>query len=386
MSKKFYQYHESRPVLFAAGVKHRSMAYGEDVHQELLEWRRLYMREWNRTDTDYSFFECGDPGGNPAKDNTRGSLRAGDLSRVRSLTPCPKKLHPLWLDGMLLDVTEDGVITVNRKPTNVHLGSGLKAWGISVIHGSNRDIYHLFVIGKPMHKEGSYLTVYPITKAGAVDEPIISMPTETSFQSKSHLYCMGRHIFMIHNSELEYFYFRPELGVLENVVLDTDEPNKGKPCCSRVIPPLVLDERGRVFWRCGNSVHSFTIGYPGDVLTLEGGEFREIYRIQCYGGRLFVYSHNKISREYECVSYDFDHNGYVDSALFNRNAIYNVFYKSINGVLHYVRIPYEARSGALTLNNNGTEEYLGELNLNGCYDMFCTDGCLYAGVDYVSLK
>ena len=81
-----------------------------------------------------------------------------------------------------------------------------------------------------------------------------------------------------------------------SVAILSDAPNQEKACCQNVIPPVVCDTNGRVYWQSDNGVYSFPIGYPRRVSWIHGGEKFAHIRIHTYRDRLFLYRLNRLNR------------------------------------------------------------------------------------------
>ena len=98
-----------------------------------------------------------------------------------------------------------------------------------------------------------------------------------------------------------------------------------------------------------------------------------------------MYCRNQLRREMICYSYVRTMDGGYDVQVFNRGAINNVFYKCDKDErkMHYVKIPQNAQMAQVSFNTGGNETVLSEFSLGGSQKIFCNDGYVYLGADYV---
>ncbi len=395
MVKTFYKTQPAKTILFRAEMKIRSYAYGADVNREFTEWLESYREAWNRPGIPFFLNESGDVSGNSVARCSSEFMHPArsDIPNRDSVvfTRKRKTLHPLWLDGRLYEVVgREGELTVNKQPAGLYLGTELKAWGCSVIWTDRKPTYYLAVIGKPMGASESFFTVYVLETDGTLRQPpLIQKPIESVLNAKSHLSCFGRHIFIVHGSVLDYFYFRPELEKLENVAIASDVPNAETECCRDVSSPVVADGQGRVYWQSGNKVYTFPVGYPRRVSCVDGGDQHEILRFHAYRDDLMVYRINRLNREYDCLRYSFPKTGEGDASpaceLFNRGSVRNVIYYERNGETFYIRIPPNAYKATVVKSlaaGGENEQVLSSFTVDGIDEVFCADGCYYIGADY----
>lgn len=385
MIKSFYKRRLPKKVFFVKDMKIRSYAYGKDVYLEFLEWRKHYLERWNRQNSTFLLNERGDIGSNSAKIDTVGEFRVVEPKGQRVIARKPGVLSPLWFEGMYLETNKDGDLYVNDKKTDIVLGSEIKAWGATAVWFGKIPSFTLFVVGK--NKKGDVeLRGYPIDqKTGLSPEASVSVGIPSTL-NKSHLYCFGRHIFLIHDSRLHYYYYNTDLSRLEEVAIKTDEPNEGKPFLANVKNPIVCDANGFVHWQSGNSVYSFPIGFPRRLNEIELGDRNELTGIQCFKHGLFIYRKNKITREFSCLQYNLSVNGAVDGKVFNHGAKYNMFYADKNGLLYYVKVPFASRRAYVTKYNAGNETVVSEIDISGSDQMFAINGNLYLGCNYIGAE
>ena len=78
--------------------------------------------------------------------------------------------------------------------------------------------------------------------------------------------CFGKHIFVVHNSKLSYYYCNVEKEQLEEVPIGTDGANSEKAWCMGVSGNIALDRAGGVFWLSERDVYGIRIGSPANLL------------------------------------------------------------------------------------------------------------------------
>jgi hypothetical protein len=387
MIKTFYREQGQNKVYFKAELKIRSMAYGSRVHEECLSWLSAFRLIWDHPAVAGLLGEDGHYSGNPVCRCRTEFMHSGESESGFTYTRKKKSLHPLWSKGCLFEIGREGELLVDKKPTGIFLGSELKAWGITFLGDELKNTRYLMVIGKPLGLDDCYLRAYALPDGEITSLPMITqkqMPNVLT--AKSNLYCFGRHIFTVHDAKLDYFYFRPEVSALETVAILSDAPNQEKACCQNVIPPVVCDTNGRVYWQSDNGVYSFPIGYPRRVSWIHGGEKFAHIRIHTYRDRLFLYRLNRLNREYECVQCAFDEKATENDGIlmssFNKGSVRNVFFYQGNGELLYIKIPPNSYKASVIRRKQDSEQTVSSLVTDGCEDVFCDNGYCFVGVQY----
>lgn len=387
MFKTFYKARNRSPVLYRAELQVRSLAYGAEVHDRFVNWRMQYIEEWNKPRQSFLLLEGGDIGANSAKFDGTEAIRVESVRGKTAFTKERNTLHRLWFEGMLLDVNKIGDFTVNEKPGGFTLGTELKAWGASVEWDEyKRPTYRLFVVSKPTGEDDTFLSVYPVNRGSGPENRVITRVRLPSvLNARSYLYCYGDHVFLIHGGKLMYFYFRSDINALETVAIGENSPNDGKPCCNHVCAPVIADEQGNIYWQSENTVCSFPIGYPSRLRTIQYDEQFNVMGIQCYADMLLVYRLNKFNREFDCLKYLPDGEGGMTESVFNRGSVRNVFYYERNRNVSFVKIPYGSYRAFVARYSpqDGTETVVSDFAIDGEPQIFCTDGGIYIGYDYV---
>lgn len=385
MIKTFYKRRDPYKLVFDRNMKHRSYAYGKDVSLDFIDWRDRFIKRWNKLNDNFLVFEHGDIGANGAKMDIAGEARLESLDGVPVKQKLRYGLQPLWFDNILLETSEEGYITVNGERTDINLGTDLKAWAICPVWDDGILSYSLFVISKPPKSEKTYLSVHKLDKKLAIEpKPAIKIELNSTLDKRSALYCYGRHIFVVHEARLEYYFYTPNENLLEAVPLGDDEPNEDKKCTLKIRSPIVMNSKGYVFWQADNNVYGFPIGYPRRLLCIEGGDRAEVTGIQCYNRYLFVYRRNTVSNEYTSTRYSrADESSPMQSAIFNTGAISNVFYAERGGLLYYVKITSGFKKFFLTKNDLEQEQTFSQLGLKDADEIFCMNGRIYTDIHYV---
>lgn len=384
MIKTFYKKRLERKLFFTKDVKIRSYACGEDIHKDFVDWRAHFLTAWNSPRQSFFPLENGAIDGNSSKIDRVGELRLSEPGKNhRVVKKKSAGLTQLLFDGCCLEVGEYGELFVNGEETDTVLGTELKAWGVGVRWIKNQPSYTLFVFGK--NEQGiPQIRAYGIDRSeGFATKLVCSVNVAATLSKKSYLYCFGAHVFFVNESKLNYYYFNSDLSRLEEVALKSDTPNQDKEFCQNVSGRVVCDSAGYVYWRSGNGVVLFPIGYPRRVEEIEFGERTELNGIQVFRDRLFVYCKSRISREYTCLSYNVSQNGIYDAEIFNRGSRYNLFYAEKNGLLHYIKIPPASRKAYSAKMNSGNETLMSEIDISGVEEMFCVAGDLYLNCSYV---
>ena len=382
MIKTFYKKRPTEKIFFEKGIKVKSYAYGEAVHNEFVEWRKSFVERWNKSNANFLLLERGDIGANTAKMDASERLVVAEPKGKKLISRKHGSLAPLWFEGMYMELSRDGDLFINGEKHEHVFGEEIKAWGVTAIWRSVLPEYTMFVLGKDEGGDFS-LRAYPFDlKTGPSAEAIASTPIPPTLNKKSSLYCFGKHIFLVHESRLYYYYYNTERSCLEEVALKSDISNTEKDFCQNVSNPVVCDSSGSVHWLANNCVYSFSIGYPQDLSVIDLGQRNEGVSVQCFKGNLYIYRKNKITREFSCLQYKRDSRGEYDGCVFNQGAKYNMFFADKNGMLFYLKIPNISNRAYVIKNSLGKESTVGEVDISSANGMFCINGNLYLGCDY----
>ena len=280
MIKSFYKREPRRKTFFASDIEVRSLALGEDILTELCEWEKRFVSR--------------SAGGARYSISVEGNIHGKIPDFITKRTTAPSdNLPTLILDGVRLSTTRDGILTVGERRSDVHLGTELKAWAImSVEHlGSIKNM--LFVIGKAHGATESSLSMYEIDKYMNLSFAKKSVEIAPTYDTDSYINCLGKHIFIVHNSRLDYIYYNISKEELETVAIGRDGKNEDYPPCTFVDRSVVADMAGRVFWISGGCVYGIKIGYPRDVMKIDTPERETVIGQRCDRESLYIFRKDK---------------------------------------------------------------------------------------------
>ena len=280
MNKTFYKRKAKTKVFFSKDMKVRSYAYGEGVNTSFLEWQKYY-------------YSTRGPIGDKLIISTQGSIDGKAKANSASQNNGIDGLSALVFDSMRFEMSKDGWVSVNGSRTALNVGVEIKAWAILTVTEKGIRKNCLFVISHPNGSGGMALTVYPITKRGPEESPIITKELEYTPDPRSFLMCMGRHVFIVHNSKLDYLYYNIEKGELETVAIGGDGDNAEFEWCNFVGHKMVANTAGYVFWMSSEEVYGIKIGYPAKLIHIEGGRFETPVDLVCQGTSLNVFRKSK---------------------------------------------------------------------------------------------
>jgi hypothetical protein len=122
---------------------------------------------------------------------------------------------------------------------------------------------------------------------------IASVPLAYTMNLDSELICFGKHIFVVHDSKLSYYYYNAEKARLEEVPIGADGANAEKKWCIGVSGNIALDRAGRVFWLSERDVYGISIGYPGRLLHIEPSAREIPLGIRANGEELWLYTEDR---------------------------------------------------------------------------------------------
>ena len=386
MNKKFYKKRPTEKIFFMPGIKMKTYAIGDKVHKDFIEWRKQYIDKWNSQTSRFYLLESGSIDGNAAKINKVGEFSIAELDRAHGgISRSEGKITPLWLGDFYLEVGEYGELIVNGAETETILINDVKAWGIDIADPGDDKGHTLFVFGNNDSGE-SELRAYKMSVGREISLSLVTSVTfEITNSRKAHIFCMRSHIFLINEMKLHYFYYNSAFSRLEEVAIDSDEPNAGKPFCTNVDSSIVCNSDGCVFWTAENAIYFFPIGYPKSLRSIELGENYEVLGIQTFRSSLYIYFKSKITREYASASYIIENGEIKESSVFNRDVKYNLFYAEKNGELHYLKISPFGREAFVARTSPAGEVIVKEIDIGSSDQCFCINGDLYKGYCYVSI-
>ena len=257
--KDFYKREQPHKYFYAKGMKVRSRAYGEDVHREFTDWQSYFFERRKTYGERFVLSELED-------------LFGYELQSEMGLD---KALSPLCLEGTRFELRPDGYISVRGRRSGLHVGKEIKAGALFHIPEARDTVSGLAVIGKPDGSDEMKLSVYYWRKGDFEKRSFDSVPLAPTLDASSHLFCLGRHIFVIHNSMLDYYYLNTEENRLERVAIGEDGDSDTFPWCKFVSPCLVTNGKGDVFWISDQDVYTFPIGYPRKLVNIKSNKIEK---------------------------------------------------------------------------------------------------------------
>lgn len=281
-------------VFFKKQINVRSFAYGKDVLQEFFDWKTWFFDNYNEKKGDFILSSQKNIYGKPYEER-RSKQTLADYENS-----C---LPTLFFDSMRFEAGKDGFVYINGQRSSLNIGSELKAWAITTILDKYSVKRALFVIGKRRYDTQTSLSVYEFTRRGCSEQKSLFVPLDTTLDAESFLIGFGRHIFLVHNSILDYYYYHCECGELQRVAIGADGNNEEFPWCKYVRQNIVVDGEGRVFWLSDNDVYGIKIGSPANLLQLQRRESEKIVHICSDKQSLLAYKQDKNTGKTVCVRY-----------------------------------------------------------------------------------
>ncbi len=198
-------------------------------------------------------------------------------SRVGAESASSDALPPLVFDRNRYEVLPDGRVTMNGTPTRLSLGTELKAWALMTIPDSMgsglaahaKAACAIVAVGKPLGSTETMLTCYEVSRAGPTGNVLASQSLETVLSSADYLAVFGKHLFLVHNATLRYYYYHTrddELtapGEFQLVSLGPEPEVGTAKWCRYIGPSVVLTATGGVFWSAEGQVYGIRVGNPG---------------------------------------------------------------------------------------------------------------------------
>ena len=259
--KDFYKREQPHKIFYAKDMKVRSQAYGEKVNQEFLDWQTYVFEKRKTNDKRFVLSELDNLYGYELQDQAAHEMDKG--------------LAPLAMDGTRFELRMDGHISINGKRSALCVGTEIKAGSLFHIPGPRETISGLAVIGKPNGLDEMKLSVYFFGRGDFETQAFDSISLDPTLDASSHLFCLGRHVFLIHNSVLDYYYLNVEERRLERVAIGEDGNNEEFSWCKFVSPCFVTNGKGDVFWISDQDVYTFPIGYPRKLVSIKSNKIEK---------------------------------------------------------------------------------------------------------------
>ena len=225
--KDFYKIKQPNKIFYAKEMQVRSQAYGEEVHKEFADWQAHVLEKRKATGNKFVLSELEDIYGYELQRDVKQRM--------------DKALAPLSMTGYRFELRPDGHISINGRRSALCVGTEIKAGALFYLPGLRESYSGLAVIGKPEGQEEMRLSVYFWQRGEFETECFDSVSLAPTLDASSHLFCLGRHIFVIHNSQLDYYYLNVEERRLERVAIGEDGDNDGFAWCKFVSHCLVTN-------------------------------------------------------------------------------------------------------------------------------------------------
>lgn len=328
--KCFYKKQPTLKTFFAKTTVFRSTAHGSAVLEEYLCWLKNFEASTrNRNEIRWCFKQY-DVGNNGAWGDTL-EYKAPYTVSFKTMASA-SVLSPLFYGSKLYEIDKAGGISIDGKKSGFSIGQP-KAWAIAALQIDGNEEIKLVAIVKGNREYQMLLAVFDITKQG-IENNYAPIVLSATLETESYLVCFGRHIFAVHNSVLHYFYLNTRKGELERVTLSEDKMPEETACCNTVLPCVVADSDGKIYWRAGDTVYAFTIGSPKNVELIERLVGKEITSLQCAFNVLTVYvkSGNASST---CYTYCKNGKGYSKTELSGKAKKY-IFLKKTEKGFRYI--------------------------------------------------
>lgn len=305
MIKVFCKKTPPKKVFFDKKMQVRSLAYGQKVLRDVVEWENYFLERKRAYKGAFVLFAQNDIFGCGFAEREVKAKIDEEIS----------VLPPLEYEGLRFTVKKDGYVYVNEKKSVLHLGAELKSWAIFSVPTKAGVETALFVVNKPHEEGGEQLSVYEMNKYGVENKMRCFVPLEYSPEPSSGLVIFGQHVFLVHNSKLDYFHFLPECNELERVAIGGDGDNAEAAWCQYVNPTLVINGRGGVFWQADKEVYGFTIGYPRRLVKMPCKSSDTIVHLRAGTKSVYIYTRDKNLGTYACVRYRLADNGQYEGRM-----------------------------------------------------------------------
>lgn len=295
MVKNFYRRIAEPKTFFAPSVKVRSLAFGENTREELINWQNYFMRE--RGVGGGRLIISSDEG-IYGSEYARGGAKDGKAAPKGAGGVCS-----LLLGGVKYELGVDGWVMADGKKTDLYAGVEIKAWAIATVPTQRDTKNMLFIISKPKDGGHMMLSGYEISRGRPSGVHTFRVEYESTFENESYITCYGSNIFTVHNSALDYYYWNVADGTLERVPIGRDGDNSDFPPCHRVQRGVVSNRVGNVFWLSDGEIYGIEIGRPTTLKRVVLGADEETVSIRGDERGLTVYRRNKNTEKLTLARY-----------------------------------------------------------------------------------
>lgn len=272
----------------------RSFAYGEDVHEAFVKWQKFFSDKKRIYGDGLVLSE---------QENI-----FGDVYRPTEPT-LDKGLLPLKMEGNVLQLKADKYVWLNGVRSELYAGVDVKAGALLYFPYKETLVKGIAIIGRRSSDEGLQLRVYRFSKNKLEAHSFASVPLADTMDASSHIVCFGQHVFLVHNSTLDYYYLNMDEETLETVAIGADTENAQSEWCKFVNPALITTGDGKIFWIGENAVYGFAAGRPKNLICISCAPSKEIVHVRGDGNAVCVYQRDKNTKEVACVRYEPTENG-----------------------------------------------------------------------------
>ena len=285
MIKGFYKKTKVNNYFFSKSMKVRSAAVGKEVQKKFLDWKKDFLHKKSALRNRFVL-----------------SLQDDILGRQTEELSANSFLPPLCASGVLLTITNGGHVSVNGDMLKESVGTELKGWALMPLTENAQTEWYLCVVGKPENENVIKLTIFLMSddKRSLVKKHSVEL--KASLDISSYVTCFDRHVLIVHNGVLDYYYYDTRFEQLQRVAVGCDGNNEDFEWCSSVRKKIVCCE-SRLFWQSGNDIYSFSIGYPLKLSKITCGQ-REIVE-DIFGSQdgLLVMKKDKNIKNVTCIKY-----------------------------------------------------------------------------------
>lgn len=290
VNKVFYKKKPIEKFFFDKNMKVRSLAFGQAVQEEFIAWQRFINQKKNVFGEGFSLFEQTDVG---------GDIKS-DFLQSKNSNPIEK----LSFDGVVYQIKKDGFVWVNDKRSGLCVGTEIKAF--SLFYFTDNDVTYkgIAVISKPIGAKETRLCLYRVLKTEPETSPFMVKTLSPTLDNKSWIFCLGKHLLIVHNSTLDYLFINVKDDCLDCVSIGGDDNNDNFEWCQLIYPHLAVTEDGGVFWLSDTTVYGFKVGYPKRLIKIDNAQTEKAIFVRGGKTAVSVYKKDKNSGKITCFTYN----------------------------------------------------------------------------------
>lgn len=290
INKVFYKKKPIEKFFFDINMKVRSLAFGQGVQEEFTAWQRFINQKKNAFGAGFMLSEQTDVGGEAKS----------DFSDVKN-SKLPEKLS---FDGNVYEIKKDGFIWVNERRSGLCVGTEIKAFSLFYFTDSDVTYKGIAVISKPIGAKETKMCLYRVMKTEPDVTPFMCEVLPPTLDLKSYVFCLGKHLFVVHNSTLDYYFINVKDGCLDKVSIGGDDDNDKFTWCQLVYPHLAVTENGKIFWLSDTTVYGFAVGYPKRLIKIDNAQTEKAIFVRGGKTAVSVYKKDKNTGKITCFTYN----------------------------------------------------------------------------------